>query len=376
MARVLLFTGKGGVGKTTVAAATAARAASDGARVLVTSTDPAHSLADVFDLPLGDAPTPVAPNLAAQQIDPQLRLEEHWREVRDYLVELLAWGGLAEVQAEELALLPGLDELFSLVDLRSRIEARDHDLIVVDCAPTAETLRFLALPDAVRWYVERVVVPGRHIARAVRPVATRVSTLPIPEDRVFGAVQRLHRDLGAVHALLQDPGVTSVRLVINPERVVISEALRTATSLSLFGYALDAVVVNRLLPDAVSDPYLARWKARHAEHLTTVRHSFAPTPVLTARLFDDELQGLTALHRLAASIYGDMDVAAVLHHSRPVHLRRDGDDYRLSIALPFASKDDLQLHRRGHELHVKVAGVKRTVPLPAAVRRHEVAGAR
>ncbi|MGH3442238.1 MAG: ArsA family ATPase [Nitriliruptorales bacterium] len=375
MTRVLLFTGKGGVGKTTVAAATAVRAARRGRRVLVTSTDPAHSLADAFDLPLGDEPTPVAPGLDAQQIDAQTRLERHWREVRDYLVELLAWGGIGEVEAEELALFPGLDEIFSLIDLRAQVGSGDYDLVVVDCAPTAETLRLLALPDALRWYVERVVAPGRHVARAVRPVVNRVSNVPVPRDGVFGAVERVHGDLGAVHAILQDADTTSVRLVVNPERMVIGEALRTATSLALFGYAVDAVVCNRLLPDEVSDPYLRRWKELHAEHLGQVRSSFSPTPVLTGPLFDDELVGVDALAALAQAVYDDRDEAAVLHKGRPIELERDGDGFRLRIALPFASKDDLDLYRRGHELHVRVGATKRVVPLPAAVRRFDVAGA-
>ncbi len=375
MTRVLLFTGKGGVGKTTVAAATAVRAAARGERVLVTSTDPAHSLADVFDLPLGDRPTPVAERLVGQQIDAQVRLEQHWREVRDYLVELLSWGGLRGVQAEELALIPGLDELFSLIDLRGQISSGDHDVIIVDCAPTAETLRLLSLPDALRWYIDRIAGPGRQVARAVRPVVSRVSTMPVPEDGVFGALQRLNRELVAVHGILQDADTTSVRLVMNPERMVISEAIRTATSMGLFGYAVDAVVVNRLLPDEVSDPYLSGWKERQREHLDTVEGSFAPTPVLTARLFGDEIVGMADLEELAASIYADRDETAVLQRGRPIDLDRDGDTYVLSITLPFAAKDDVSLHRRGHDLHVKVGTVKRTVPLPAVVRRHEVAGA-
>jgi arsenite/tail-anchored protein-transporting ATPase len=376
MTRVLLFTGKGGVGKTTVAAATAVRAAAREQRVLVTSTDPAHSLADALDVPLGDGPTPLGPYLSAQQIDAQLRLEQHWRHVRDYLVELLSWGGLGDVQAEELALFPGLDEVFSLVDLHAQVTSGRYDVVVVDCAPTAETLRLLALPDALRWYVERVISPSRHVARAVRPVVTRVSSVPVPQDGVFSAVERIHRDLAAVHAILQDTSSTSVRLVVNPERMVISEALRTATSLSLFGYAVDAVVVNRLLPDDITDPYLARWKQLHSEHLETVRGSFAPTPVLTAPLFGDELVGPDALADLGETIYVTSDESEVLSHRRPIALDRDGDAFRLRIDLPFASKDDLELWRRGHELHVKVNGVKRTVPLPAAIRRHEVAGAR
>jgi arsenite/tail-anchored protein-transporting ATPase len=380
--RVLLFTGKGGVGKTSVAAATAVRAAGRGARVLVTSTDPAHSLADALGSPLGDHPSAVDVDgdgvLHAQQIDAQQRLERHWREVRDYLVGLLAWGGADEIEAEELVLLPGLDELFALVDLRGQVASGRYDLIVVDCAPTAETLRLLGLPDALRWYADRILGPGRRVARVVRPLqrARGAAGIPVPEDEVFGAVERVHDDLAAVHELLQDPTRASVRLVVNPEKLVVAETQRTATSLSLFGYAIDAVVVNRVLPDAITDPYLERWKERQAAHLTTVRETFAPTPVLTAPLFDDELEGTAGLRTLADAVYGDRDERAVLGDRRPVSIVRDGSDRILRIALPFAARDEVDLHRRGADLHLAVAGVRRTVALPAALQRRAVAGAR
>jgi arsenite/tail-anchored protein-transporting ATPase len=380
--RVLLFTGKGGVGKTSVAAATAVRAAERGARVLVTSTDPAHSLADALGTPLGDHPSSVdlagPGQLVAQQIDAQQRLERHWREVRDYLVGLLAWGGADEIEAEELVLLPGLDELFALVDLRGQVASGRHELIVVDCAPTAETLRLLGLPDAMRWYAERVLGPSRRVARVVRPLqrARGAGALPVPDDDVFGAVTRIHDDLAAVHELLQDPTRCSIRLVVNPERLVVAETQRTATSLSLFGYATDAVVVNRVLPDAITDPYLERWKQRQAEHLGTVRDTFAPTKVLTAPLFEDELVGATGLRALGDAVYGDLDEGAVLGDGRPVTVVSDGDDRVLRVALPFATRDEVDVHRRGGDLHLAVAGVRRTVALPAALRRREVAGAR
>jgi arsenite/tail-anchored protein-transporting ATPase len=384
LTRVVLFTGKGGVGKTSVAAATAVRAAQRGRRVLVTSTDPAHSLADAFDQPIGDTPTPLdVPGAAgdglawAQQIDAQQRLERHWRDVRDYLVALLAWGGASDIAAEELILLPGIDELFALVDLRTQLAEGAFDLIVVDCAPTAETLRLLSFPDALRWYVDRMLGPGRRLARAIRPLArARADTfIPIPGDDVFTAVERIHTDLAAVHDLLQDPDRTSVRLVTNPERMVIAETQRTAASLSLFGYAVDAIVVNRVLPDEVTDPYLARWKARQAEHLATVQTAFAPTPVLTAPLFDDELAGAAGLALLADAVYEGRDEAASFGAGRPCEIVSDGPDHVLRLTLPFTAKDDVDLHRRGADLHIKVAGVKRTVPLPAALARAAVAGA-
>jgi arsenite/tail-anchored protein-transporting ATPase len=388
---VLLFTGKGGVGKTSVAAATAVRAAARGRRVLVTSTDPAHSLGDALDRPLGDRATPVGPlagadgwpgggRLDAQQIDAQARLERHWREVRDYLVALLSWGGVSDLEAEELLLLPGLDELFALIDLKAQLASGRYDLVVVDCAPTAETLRLLSLPDALTWYVDRVLGPGRRVARAMRPLTRSLGAtgapLPLPDDDVFGTVERIHRDLADVHQLLQDPTRATLRLVVNPERLVVAESQRLATTLSLFGYAVDAVVANRVLPDEVDDPYLAGWKARHAEHLATIRTSFAPTPVLTAPLFGDELEGVDHLGALAERLYDGVDESAVLHDVRPVTVDQHEDGALLRVALPFATKDDLELHRRGGDLHLKVGGVRRTVPLPAALRRAAVAGAR
>ena len=376
MTRVVLFTGKGGVGKTTCAAATAATAAAAGARVLVTSTDPAHSLADAFDAVVGDRPTPVAPGVDAQQIDAQTRLEEHWQDIRDYLVQLLAWGGLGEVQAQELVLVPGFDELFALLDLEDQVDRATYDLVVVDCAPTAETLRLLALPDALAWYAEKLVQPGRRVARAVRPLATRVGGVPVPEDGVFGAVERLQTRLAAVHRVLQDRDRASVRLVVNPERLVVNEAMRMATSLSLFGYAVDAVVANRVLPDEVQDPWMARWRERHAEHLRTIHDGFAPTPVLVAPMFADELVGVDGLAELGRVLYAEHDPMAVLHRGDPMRVDPTDDGWLLTMPLPFATRDDLDLHRRSGELHVRVGALKRTIPLPAVLRSATVAGAR
>lgn len=394
LTRILLVTGKGGVGKTSVAAATAVAAAVRGRRVLVTSTDPAHSLADAFAQPLTDAPTPVDGSdvalggasgagfdgvLLAQQIDAQARLERHWGAVRGYLTTVLAAGGLDEVRAEELVLLPGLDELFSLIDLRHQVDSGEFDLIVVDCAPTAETLRLLALPDALRWYADRLLGAGRRVARLARPIRRRtdeVGGMPIPGDDVFDTVEQVHADLASVHLLLQDVTRTSVRLVTNPERLAVAEAMRTATSLSLFGYAIDAVIANRVLPDEVDDAYLGRWKARHAEHLATLRSAFGELPVLEAPLLQDEPIGVGALHRLAAATYRDLDATSVLHRDPPLEVVRDGAEHVLRLALPFASSDDLDIHRRGDELHLKVAGVRRTIALPASLQSADVVSAK
>src|ERR671918_336652 len=277
--RILLFTGKGGVGKTTVAAATALRAAESGLRTLVCSTDPAHSLADAYAVPLGDAVTPITEftgggSLAGQELDARLRLEEAWGAVREYLTALLDWAGAGAVEAEELAVVPGLDEVFALADLRAHAESGDYDLVVVDCAPTAETLRLLSLPDVLGWYMDRIFPAQRAATRTLRPLLGRMMSVPVAGDDVFAAVRRFYGRLDGVRDLLTDGSVTSARLVVNAERMVVAEARRTFTYLSLFGYHVDAVIANRLLPEAISDPWFEAWKGTQREHLESITAAF------------------------------------------------------------------------------------------------------
>jgi arsenite/tail-anchored protein-transporting ATPase len=367
--RVLLFTGKGGVGKTTIAAATAVRASRAGHRTLVMSTDPAHSLADSFDVELGAHAREIAPNLWAEQIDAQERLEANWREIQEYMVALMNWAGVESIQAEELSVLPGLDEIFSLIDVKRYVDGGDHDLLVVDCAPTAETLRLLSLPEVMNWYIERIFPVERRVVKTIRPMLTRITSLPIAEDRVFSAVERLHRNLDAVRRILNDETISSVRLVVNPEKMVIAEARRTYTYLSLFGYRVDSVIVNRIIPDDVTDPYFGKWKDIQADHLGTVRDSFEPVPILTARLFDREMVGIELLEKMGQEVYGDTDVAEVLHTEEPIRIRKRGTSYVLQMRLPFVERSDLDVHRKGDELFVKVGQYKRSLILPQTLQR-------
>jgi arsenite-transporting ATPase len=370
--RVLLFTGKGGVGKTTVAAATGVRAARSGHRTLVMSTDPAHSLADSFDVDVGSQPTQIEQGLWAQQLDAQERLEDNWREIQDYMVQLMNWAGTETIQAEELTVLPGLDEIFSLIDVKTHVESGAYDAVLVDCAPTAETLRLLSLPEIMSWYIERIFPVERRVVRAVRPIVTKMTTLPIAGDRVFAAVERLHGNLDAVKRILTDERVSSVRLVVNPEKMVIAEARRTYTYLGLFGYRVDAVVVNRVLPDDVTDPYFGKWKDIQAEHLATVRESFEPVPILTARLFDREMVGVPLLSDMAAEVYGERDATEILYRDDPIRVRKRGAGYVLSMRLPFVSRDSMDIHRRGDELFVRVGSYKRNLILPQTLKRMTV----
>ena len=373
--RILLFTGKGGVGKTTVAAATALRCADQGLRTIVLSTDPAHSLADAFEVHLDSQPRKIDGDLWGQQLDATERLEETWGDVQRYLVALLDWSGAGAIEAEELAVVPGLEEIFALADIKAYAESGDWDVVVVDCAPTAETLRLLSLPEILGWYMDRVFPAGRNVTNLVRPILSRLTNLPIAGDEVFGALRRFYERLDGVKELLTDPELATVRLVVNPERMVIAEARRTATYLSLFGYTVDAVVANRLLPDDVTDPWFKAWKEAHAEHLEAIEDGFAPVPVLKAELAAEELLGAARLRAFADTLYGATDPADVLHRGRPLRVEPRGDDHVLVLELPFADRDELDVGRKDGELLVRVGAHRRAIVLPDSLRRKVVKGA-
>jgi arsenite/tail-anchored protein-transporting ATPase len=374
--RILLFTGKGGVGKTTVAAATAVRAARAGLRTVVVSTDPAHSLADAFDVALGDQPTQVAPRLWGQQLNARVRFEEAWDDVRRYMVDVLDWAGADSLEAEELAVVPGLDEVFSLADIKQFATSGDYDLVVVDCAPTAETIRLLSLPDVLGWYMDRVFDAQRRLTRLARPVLSKFSGLPVAGDQVFGGIRRFYERLDGVRELLTDGDVTSARLVVNPERLVVAEARRTYTYLSLFGYHVDAVVVNRILPTALDHPWLDQWKTAQSAHLESIADAFAPLPILTAELADRELVGVDDLNAFGKDLYGGLDESARLSHVEPLRVDAVGDALVLSVHVPFTERDDVRLGRTEQELFVSVGPHRRALVLPDSLVRREVGRAR
>jgi arsenite-transporting ATPase len=373
--RTILFTGKGGVGKTTVAAATAMQCAQQGARVAVISTDPAHSLADSFDVPLDHEMTEVAPGCSAMQLDATTRMESSWGEIQSYLREVFDWAGLDEIEAEELAVIPGMDEIFALTDIVSVERSGDFDVLIVDCAPTAETIRLLSLPDVLSWYMDKAFPLGRRLTKSLGPVVARVASIPVAGDEVFGAADRLYNQLSQVRDLLRDRSRSTVRLVVNPEKMVVAEARRTYTYLSLFGYSVDAVVVNRLLPDHVSDPFFESWKASHAEHLQVIEEGFASVPILKAYLADAEIVGAERLSEFGAGLYSQLDAGSVLADVEPMRISRNEDGFVLSVDLPFASKSSLHVGRGDEELFIRVGPYRRSVLLPDSLRRREVAGA-
>lgn len=377
MTRILLFTGKGGVGKTTVASATALACAARGLRTIVMSTDAAHSLADAFELRLGGEPTPITGPLWGQQLDAQGGLEQGWTELRSYLTDVLGWAGLDAISSEELAVVPGLDEVFALADLDEHARSGRWDVVVVDCGPTAETIRLLSLPEILSRYLARLFPVGRAVAAAARPVLARVTALPLPGEDLLNASMRLTDQLERVRQVLTDTARTSTRLVINPERMVVAEARRTATYLSLFGYCTDAVIVNRVLPDVVHDPWFAQWHQTHARLVAAIGTAFAPLPLLRADLAPGEVVGLDRLERLGTALYGDANPAELLHRGEPLRVTAGADGKRvLSLRLPFAEPQDLDVGRRDGELLVRVGSWRRALLLPDSLRRRPSAGAR
>jgi len=370
--RIVLVTGKGGVGKTTVAAATALASAESGKRTLVTSTDPAHSLSDALMVGLESEPTEVVDLLDGQQIDTQRQLDRYWGSIRNQLIDVLDWGGAAGIEAEEFLVFPGMDELFALLEVNRQARSGDYDVLVVDCAPTAETLRLLSLPEVLSWYFEKVLPTERRLMRAARPLLNRLTDLPIPEDEVFTAAQSVFESVEGVKELMSTPEVTSARLVVNPEKMVIDEARRTYSYLGLFGYGVDGVVVNRVLPDLVEDPYFERWRAIQKGHLDSVDDAFAEVPRLRLRLFDDEMVGVDRLRVMAEELYGDSDPIDDFVATSPFRVVESGNSVTMELDVPFFDKSDLEVFRHGHELYVQLGSYRRSFVLPDALQRREV----
>jgi arsenite-transporting ATPase len=366
--RTILYTGKGGVGKTSVAACTARACAASGLRTLIISTDPAHSLSESLGASLGSEPSPVSGRLWGQEVNAQEEMERHWSGVQEWLGDVFVERGLDHISAQELTVPPGMDELFSLLRLQAAHESPDWDTIVVDCAPTGETLRLLSFPDVARWWIEKVFPLERQLLAAARPLARSLLDIQLPSSEVFADIQRLSRNLIEMNEILRDRTRCTVRLVMNPDKMVIGEAMRTFTYLNLYGYLTDAVIVNRVFPSEVGD-YFAGWRRVQEEHLELVRSAFAPVPVLCAPYFESEVLGGEMLDRLAGALFGagDLDPSAVLHDRLTQELRVSEDGAQLRLMLPFAHKGDISLKKIGLELIVGVDGHRRTIILPSAL---------
>jgi arsenite/tail-anchored protein-transporting ATPase len=372
--RILLFSGKGGVGKTSLSAATGTRLAELGYRTLVMSVDPAHSLADAFDLESGlfdrktAEPYGIEDRLWIHEVNIQNEIKRHWQQIWSYISALLHTSGLGEVEAEEMAIFPGMEELTALLYVNQWSQEGRYDVIVLDCAPTGESLRFVAMPTTMKWYMQHVFPVQRGVLKAVRPIANRVAPFELPPDSYFASVKDLFGQIEGVDELLEDPRVTSVRLVTNAEKMVVRETQRAFVYFSLHGLTVDQVLVNRVLPDDVQDPFFREWRRTQTKFIDEVEAYFSPVPTVRIPLFRHEVLGLDRIRELARQMFGDRDdPAAVTRTDRPYSFRKRNGRYEVRLHAPFAAKSEVGLFKKGEELVIEVGTVRRHVGLPQSM---------
>ncbi len=380
--RIVLFAGKGGVGKTSIAAASGVACAKKGLKTLIMSLDAAHSLVDSFDLDktLMDKnkgkPIRVAKNLYIQEVDAQEEIEKNWGEVHKYISNLLNISGIDEVLAEELAILPGMEEVSSLLYINRYVTQKSYDIILLDCAPTGESIRFISIPTSLEWYMEKLFDIERRIVKVARPITKKLYKVPLPEDAYFDTIQKLFDRLKGIDGILSDPDITSVRLVTNPEKIILKETQRAYMYFSLYKMCVDAVIINRILPEAVVDGYFARWKGTQDRYIKKTEQLFSPIPILKVPMLSDQVVGMRDLAKLAKQIYGSLNPEQILYAESPYSFRKVKNDYFLDIKIPFLTKKEVELSKRNEELIVRMGGFKRHVLLPRNIANRKPSGAK
>ncbi|HKV48359.1 MAG TPA: TRC40/GET3/ArsA family transport-energizing ATPase [Candidatus Acidoferrales bacterium] len=372
--RILLFSGKGGVGKTSLAAATGLKLAELNYRTLVMSIDPAHSLADSFDLNTDlfhaqtSDPLPITNRLSIFELNIQKEIKRHWQEISSYITSVLRTTGISGVEAEELAILPGMEELSAMMYINQYRREQTYDVIVLDAAPTAESMRFISMPTTLDWYMKHIFPFQRTLLKAVRPIANRVAPFELPTDNYFVNIRNLFEKLEGVDDLMEDPKTTSVRLVTNPEKMVLRETERAFVYFSLHGLTVDTVVVNRLLPSDVTDAWFTAWHKSQEGILHEIEEYFAPVPVKRVPLFEQEVLGKERLERLASLLYpAGEDPAAVTRTEKPYTFEKSDGHYQVRILLPFAAKGDVGLFKKGDELVIEIGTLRRHIGLPRSM---------
>lgn len=375
--RIILYSGKGGVGKTSLSAATAVRCAEIGYRTIVLSTDSAHSLSDSLGKEIGPEKTKIAPNLFAQEINVQRELRINWGEIKSFIVDFLNKQGMDDLVAEEFAIMPGMEELFSLLRVKDYYDKKEFDLIIIDCAPTAATIRMLGFPDIIRWYMERFFHVERRVVKVIKPVVERIykDNVVLPTDEFYFSIEDLYQRIDSLKHILIDPKQTTVRLVFNPEKMVIKESQRAFTYLNLFGHCVDAVIANRVLPNSVDDDYFNNWKKIQQKYLRLAEDVFHPLPILKAELYEEEMIGQKRLSDLARQVFGKHDPAEIFYEENPYRIEREKDRYHLLIKIPFADKSDIEMWVAGDELILEWGNFRSNTMLPTSLINRKLEGA-
>ena len=381
--RIIFYTGKGGVGKTTIAAATGMKLAQLGYRTIVISLDVAHSLRDAFDsdaaaetLIQTEKQIPVGENLWIQEINIQEAIAEYWDEVYNYIRSLLNRSGLETLVAEEIAVFPGMEEICALLYINQYVREKTYDVIILDCAPTGESLRFVSIPTTLEWYMNRIFKLERNLAKVAGPVIERVSNVPLPRDTYFQNIQDLFDKLEGIDGVLTDPKITTVRLVTNPEKIVIKETQRAFMYFCLYGLCIDAVIINRIFPEGVDADYFQLWKQTQRHYIQEASHYFSDVPIWKVNLFSDEIIGKSGLQQLADSLYTDINPAERFSERQPYQFQERNGIYQLTMRLPFLTKKDIELTKHGDELIVTIGGFKRHVALPRSLANRRTTGAK
>jgi arsenite-transporting ATPase len=372
MKRIILYTGKGGVGKTTAAAATALQSAKRGHKTLVISTDPAHSLRDSFDIEIGPEPKKIMKNLYAQEIDVFYSVDKYWGKLTGYIQSLFNWMKVDDVLAEEFSIFPGMEEVSCFLWVYSHFKEGDYDVIIVDSAPTGETLRLLSLPDVARWWIVKVFPIERKLLKVVRPAVKVVSDMPLPEEETYSAIEDLFEKLNSIHKTFSNPEITSIRLVLNLEKMVIKETQRAYTYLNLYGYNVDTVIVNRAMPKEIDHPYFKEWKEFQKNYREHVGELFSAIPIHEAPLFSKEVLGIDALLEFGDTLFPKKDPSEILHKEKPYEVVKENGAYNLLLKLPFVSKEEVKLHQVGEELTIQIENQRRNIFLPSFLARLNV----
>jgi arsenite-transporting ATPase len=374
--RIILYTGKGGVGKTSIAAATALKCARNGQKTLVVSTDAAHSLGDSLDIKLSPEPIEIEKNFWAQEIDSIHEVEQGWGKVQQYLTALFTAKAVKDITTEELTVFPGMEDLLSLLRILKYYKEKTFDVIIIDCAPTGETLALLSFPEMLRWWMDKLFPIKRKAMKVVKPVVEPLLGIPMPSDGVMGEIDNIYNQLDEMRHILSDRDVTSIRIVVNPEKMVIKEAQRSFTYLNIYDYNIDAIVVNRVIPENVTDEYFNLWKEIQKKYKGMILESFSPVPIYYAPLFENEIVGLEMLQRLGNEVFHNENPVEIKYNLRTQEIKKVGNDYILSIYMPFTDKRDLSLNQKGDELIVRTCSLKRNITLPKTLQSLNVKAAK